>query len=247
MYKIIKNPVDLSREGIEQFCSAFRTNNYEIVTTIPSDDNVPELLASQHSGKSYQIILDDPGAEYEFFSIKYKTADNEEMLLPIGVYGISNDKKIRFPLIITRLWQSFLMVSKANFRYMIEVEEGEDHDFYYSRMLELREDFMRNVFRYYYTIDTEFCSAMSWPIRSERSTTRLVAESLNFHRLDYGKMEVYTSVKISPAISEYIKNCIYRWSIAIEAGSQEEPRALPNLKLFVRGLVNYKNAIEEIS
>lgn len=70
MYTIINNPVHLSTNEMTEFTRIFHTGRYSIITSMPSQDNVPELLTKTLQDRdNYCMILDDPQARFNYFAI----------------------------------------------------------------------------------------------------------------------------------------------------------------------------------
>lgn len=245
MYKIIKNPADLPKKEMNEFAKIFWDNNYEILTTLPADDNVPDLLSlTLQDEKNYHLILDDPNATFTYFSIKYKTGQNEEIIIPVGAFGITDKWKVRFPLVVNGIWQLLLMVNKDTFCKACNISESNDGNFYFSRLIEWRKEFILNIFKYYLCLDGGFCSGMSWKARGEKSNTRKIAESLTFHRISFSDMELYSSVHIenNADLVQYFKNCLFRWDVIGRnvLQDQEYPaNGNSNIILLVKSIIGY--------
>lgn len=242
MSRIIKNPIHLTIQEIEEFANVLRTNNYQIVTSLPSIDNVPESLISHYKNQeTHQRILDDQNAAFNFFSIKYTTYLHEDIVVPIGVYGISDYWKVRFPLVVNGFWQGFFMGNKDSFRAIANIDEN-NCEVYYSKMISLKKELMYKIFEYYYSLDSNYCSAMAWEIRNEKSNTRTIAESLTFQRLENNGTEIYSSSNIAPNKWNYLVDCRLRWGIIIDDSQQNvsnERYPLDKLQIFIRSIVDY--------
>jgi hypothetical protein len=236
-----KSPIFLSNKEIDEFSYCFRIGDYEIITTAPSTTNIPDGIAKCFTDvKFYQLVLDDVEADFNYFSIKYETARGGEIIVPVGVYGISRKFKTRFPLLLSPFWRDFLMMNKSIFCHLGEIKENQD--FYYTKILDLRKDFIRKIFAYYSLLDSTYCSAMAWELRNERSTTRTIAESLKYNRIEFFKSEIYSSIVIDCDKWEYLKQCLIDW-IHFDKGELEQTQAPDNavlkLRILARGIVNY--------
>lgn len=243
MTRIIKNPIHLTTREIEEFAGALRNNNYQIVTSLPLVDNEPEsLIPNYKNKKTHQRILDDQQADLNYFSIKYTTHLHEDILVPIGVYGISEQWKVRFPLVVNGFWQGFFMGNKDFFRGIANIDEN-SCNVYYPRMISLKRELMYKIFEYYYSLDSDYCSAMAWEVRNEKSNTRTIAEALTFQRFENNGTEIYSSSTISSGQWKYLIDCRLRWGIIIDDSQQNisnESYSLDRLQTFIRSLVAYQ-------
>lgn len=213
MEKILIDPSEMDHLGIEDCASAFRSGNYEIITTLPSRENVPhELSKTLQEKANYKIILDDQEAEYSYFSVVYETSSGERISIPIGAYGISNKKKATFPLVINGTWIKLLKLDKNTFCVGLGINK--DCDLYFSRFLSWKKEFINKIFTYYLNSST-YCSAMSWKIKGEKSNTRMIAEACGFHRVSFNNNELYSKYKLeeNSDLLKYFKNCLFRWDI----------------------------------
>jgi hypothetical protein len=246
MRKIIKNPMNLPDAEMYQFVNVFCNNEYEIVTMEPSAENLPEsMIESYKDVKTHQKILADPQAFFSVYAIQYTDENGDEIIFPIGLFGVSENRKVRFPLLINGFWQAILMASKDSFSQFC----NSNIDFYYSRFVELKRQFMTVVFGFYKKIDDECNSVMAWPSRGEKSNTRIVAEALQFSRYDDGKMDIYSADGISGSKLSHMSDCVLRWGILIDDRDQYQSNVIypaERIQMLIRALVNFKEeAIQE--
>lgn len=243
MYTIINNPVHLSTNEMTEFTRIFHTGRYSIITSMPSQDNVPELLTKTLQDRdNYCMILDDPQARFNYFAINYNTTRGE-MIVPVGAYGVSDKRQVLFPLVINGTWQVLLMLGKSIFCKACGLADDEAGELYYARLVEWKKQFIHNIFRYYHSFRDGYCAAMAWPVRGTRSDTRTIAESLAFHRSCINgkdrEMELYSSKTVDEdsALLKYFKNCLFRWEVV----GREELRAPedihPNTVTLIKSIV----------
>lgn len=234
----------LQDEELLEFIEVFTRNNYEIITLQPTAENVPEsLIDSYKDVETHRKILADPAATFSFFSIRYQNAMGEEMLIPAGMFGVSESRKVRFPLLINGFWQMILMGNKDSFSHICD----QDTDLYYPKFIELKSQFMKNIFSYYQQIDQENYSVMAWPSRGEKSVTRRISELLGYHRAEEGKMELYTSAVAEEAKLNYLSDCVLRWGILIDDRQQTLCNVnypFEQLQSLVRGMVGYPELVK---
>jgi hypothetical protein len=171
--------------------------------------------------------LDDPDAGFAYFSIQFDNRYHQKVTIPIGVYGIGYTNEVRFPLLLNGFWRDFLMAKKDDFCALCGIT-GQT-DFYYAKILRLRKAFISKIFNYYSSIDTHLCSAMAWDIRGEKSITRIIAESLHYHRTEFLKSEIYTSFETTSNTLVYLSECLIKWyEIAREAEQNHEAQEKDN-------------------
>ena len=225
---------------MNEFVDTFCNNRYDIITLVPSTDNLPEsMIENYKSAATHQKILGDPQAYFMVYAIKYANLKGDIIIFPIGIFGVSEARKIRFPLLVNGFWQAILMASKEAFSQFC----NKDLDFYYSRFVELKRQFMFNVFGYFKTIDNEYNSVMAWPSRGEKSNTRNVAEKLSFRRFEEGKMDIYSTADVKDAKLNYLSDCVLRWGILIDDRAQYTANVIypaARIAMLIRGLVGIR-------
>ena len=250
MTMIIKNPVGLPHEGIEEFVVAFISDNYEVVTLQPDADNTPEsLIAGYNQQATYAMMMNDPGAHNSFYAIKYHTAAYGEALVPIGLFGVSDKYKVRFPLVLNGAWQGFVMFNKESFLRICDIADPEEQDIFFMKFLDVKRKFIEKVFSYYRHLNSGYTSAMAWEARGEKSSTRKIANGLGFGRMDNGKMEIYHAAEDTPASTwQYLRNCVFRWGALIDGRLQASSNVeypVENLQHMIRCMVGYQVPVKD--
>jgi len=244
MSLIINNPLDLSVEGIREFAEVLRTKSYEIITSIPTQENTPEIHPFYQDRNSYQLIMEDQNARFDYFSIAYRTAENEEVIIPIGVYGISGLHSVRFPLIIENFWQQLLKASKDEFKMVSQIKDDQAADFYYAACVQVRNDFIRSIFKYYYSLNPEYTSVMAWEMRGKNSNTKMISLSEGFEIREGSGCEIHSSVKNQNSRWTYLSNCYIRWGVFfpknLANGGGITDKDPAKVQLFIRSMVNYQ-------
>ena len=246
MYRIVSNPLSLSTREMNEFFRAFQHSRFRLVTSDPTKENVPDLLSATLQNKeSYCMILDDRNASFNYFSIGYRTTMGEDVLIPVGAYGISSQRKVLFPLVINGIWQILLMLDKDTFARGCAIPETEDSHHYYGKLIQWKKQFIQQVFQYYSTLVPGYCSAMAWPARGEKSATRSIAESLAFHRIIFAgggkEIELYSTMALEEGSSlvKYFKNCLFRWEVIGRDELRPAELIDPNLVSLVKSMVEY--------
>jgi hypothetical protein len=248
MSTIVKDPITLFPEQIREFSMAFRTDGYEIITLDPSSGNAPEYMDTRlFDPVTHRRILNDPEAWFDYFAIVYPDRNNDSNIVPIGLYGVSAEHEIRFPLLLNEFWQAFVMTDKDTFRMICGINEADESDFYYLKLIELKRRFISRIFEYYLSIDPLWSAAMAWEIRSKRSNTRNIAESLRFLRVEDRNHEIYSSIAIPAEKWDYLKKCIIRWGIAVEKAERTNNTAEinPNVRILLREMVGYNVLVND--
>jgi hypothetical protein len=242
MDTIVKNPLGLPDRALEDFAEAFRTNAYEIITLRPTAENTPEsLIDSYHDPLTYGHMFSDPQAVFHFFSLRYRPSGYPPTVIPIGVFGESERRNIRFPLVLNGFWQAFVMSTSDTFSQLSQLAAHPGRDAYYARFSALKKSFIHNAFRYYHCTGPQGGAAMAFELRGAKSNTRSIAESLGFHRQEAHGMEIYNSVETEPQGWKYLKECTFRWSALLrdkKQGDYNQAYPLPKVQLFVRRLVS---------
>lgn len=237
MERIIKNPMVLPLSGMDEFIDAFRNDCYEIVTLDPVAEVMPESMIEKYKdARTHQQILGDREASFRVYAIKYTDNKGDNILFPIGIYGVSPNKKVCFPLLINGFWQAILMASKEAFSQFC----NQDIDAYFLRFIEMKRKFMLTVFDYFKNVDPEFNAVMAWPSRGEKSNTRKVAEQLGFYRSDEGKMELYSREELTGSKLTSLSDCLLRWGILIDDREQYKVNVNypeDKIKYLIQGLV----------
>ncbi len=150
MQKIIKNPIQLSEDQQEHFSLLFEKGEYQVVTCIPDEHNIPEsLIPSSKEAVTYREILQDDDAFLRYFAIAFQGRDNIDFLIPIGVYGCSEKRGLRFPLLLNGFWQMFLMADPVAFANIVGIEDSEECQFYFKNLISLKKSFSTKVFKYF--------------------------------------------------------------------------------------------------
>lgn len=218
---IVNDPTELSEERIKVFSSAFRKNNYQIVTFAAKSHELSGINPLLQTDKSYETVLNDHHATYSGFAIQYQS-DNTETQIPLGVYGISPKFNTRFPFLINGFWRIFLMIGKDQFCGLFNIKDSQET--YYQSLLDQRAHFIHKIFDYYHTLDDGATSAMAWGLRNKKSLTRTIAESLGYHRIELQETndEIYSSIDLSETQWNYLKSCSARWMNVIPL-DQKQP------------------------
>lgn len=237
MVKIIKDPIELTAEGVSQFAAAFRADSYEIITSQPTPENIPQRLSATLSDVSkIRMIMEDPDAGQCFFSIAY-----QDVIVPIGVYGVSPKKKARFPLVINGIWITLISLNQGVLSKLLGLEGEEDCAYYFSKYAEWKKGFIRKAFTYYF--NAEYCSAMSWEARGKESSTRVIAEEIGFYVYEFDKTAIYSKLDLSkdPGMLTYFKNCLFRWKVL----SRNDPNPPPDINANIVQLLRDTVGLEE--
>lgn len=202
---------------------------------------------------SYRYIFDDPTADFEYFSFEYET-NGLSIVIPMGVYGVSMTHKIYFPLQLNSFGRAFIMLSFEGFKEVCEIEDQDEARQKYEKILQVREEFIKRIFLYYYNLSGTFNSIMAWTARGPNSPTRRVAESINFNRMEIGetgsRTEIYFKEGFHEREFDYLAECGSRWD-TIFAEMQIKSRLENNINgsgpsdkgkqllLFYKVIVNY--------
>jgi hypothetical protein len=238
MTKIIKDPIELSTEEVKQFADALGGNDYQIITSKPTPDNVPQKLSETlRDVNKIRMIMEDPGAEQCYFSIQYRNADGSSVVVPIGVYGVSPKRKARFPLVINGIWITLVSLGKEAFSKGLNLEEEEECSYYFAKFLEWKKGFIRKTFTYYYNSD--YCSAMSWDARGKGSNTRIIAEEVGFNVIEFDQTAIFSKTNLAKDASmlAYYKNCLFRWKMLSRNDPNQPPHINKNTVQLVRDVV----------
>lgn len=244
MTRIIKEFEEFSKEEVLEFADSFRNDSYEIVSIVPSAENVPQKLSpTLQDIKNIQIILEDESSDHSYFAIQYKTEKNEKILVPIGVYGIGHKRMVRFPLVINGIWISFLKLNKATFIYGLKIDSEIHADTYFMEFIKWKKQFIHKIFEHYY--DSNLNSAMSWEAKGKNSNTRDIAGSVGFSYYTFNGNELFTSenIDLMPKSLKYFRDCLYRWKILSQNDPNPAPEINANTVRFVARIVNLKNEI----
>ncbi len=227
---------------LDEFIERFKNGTYEITTTVPSEETILEdVIQELKDPAMYEKMFNDASAYMRYYSITY-TSGEEQLNFPIGVYGTSPNFKTRYPLIVGYFWTVLLSLNRTQFCAISEIEEDEKSVEHFEKLLQVREDFMVKVFRYYQTIDKETNSVMSWSRREKESITRTHAESLGYIRKIYHLKEFYASQELDNEAWTYIKKTAYLRELIMSSSKDEKPTFdYPNVGAFLKGITNYKS------
>lgn len=246
MEKIIKNPSLESKDDMLEFGEIFRSGRY-IITAFASDkDKLPDSVVDEYLRvDTFQRILDDPNAYFNCYGIQYTLENDNKVGIPIGIFGVSDLKEVRFPLLVNLFWQTFLMIDKDRFNLLAGFTNPEERDHYFQQLIQLRKTFITRVFDYFRTAGSIGYSAMAWDIRGKKSNTRNIAEGVGFKRIENNGFELYSSLDTPNEKWDYLKNCIIRWGITVDKNKRAELPLRSNVGFFIKSLVGYYSTVKQ--
>ncbi|TYP74362.1 hypothetical protein [Aquimarina intermedia] len=238
MDKINRDINQLTKEQIIMLASAFTEDTFEIVTTVPSSDNIPLNLSETLQNKeNFAVLMEDENANFNYFSIKYPIGKSQSAIMPFGVYGVSDKRNIRFPLVINGIWVSLFMLDEATFGAGLQICDASELSKYYSRFTSWKQQLISKVFNYYYL--SEYNSIMSWPKRGERSFTRQLAEEIGFLWQDFNNNELFSSLSLSTSEIDYVKNSLFRWKVLGENDPNPRPPITPQIIQLITSIIGF--------
>lgn len=229
MITIIKDPGELTSTGVSFFADALKTGNYEITTSPTTPEYTPQRLSpTLQSIQKIRTIMEDPLAEQYFFSIRYQCPEQGTVIVPIGVYGVSHQYRVRFPLVINGIWITLVSLGREAFINGLGLGGNENQARYFSRFVDWKKDFIRKSFAYFF--DTEYCAGMSWVARGPNSNTRIIAEEVGFKRFEFNNTVIFskTDLNVNQKMCHYYKNCLFRWKVLSKNDANEPPHINDN-------------------
>lgn len=206
----------LSDNDLAGFACSLREGSYEIELVVPGDANCPDgLLVPFTRVETYRYIFDEVASSFSYFSLKYEF-QNRAVHIPLGVFGIAQNRKLHFPLLISSVGREFLMMPFHQFAEILRpVSDRLAIDAAYHRVLDARRILITKIFRFYYCLDSAYNPVMSWSAKGEKSPTRTVAQELGFIRTELsdeeGKKEFYFGKPFDRKVYEFVIECSQRW------------------------------------
>lgn len=210
---VLSSPPFEKVELVKSFAKAFSSNDYAIDTLKTSSRRTPDgLFNLVKKTYVYRRVLQDKSAEPRYFTINFIDKDSGAgFTMPIGVFGVSKLHNLCFPLLINWFWRYFLMIDKSSLAILLNVQSQQENEWNFGRLLVYREILVRKIFSYYKSAMGEFDHVMIWAVRSEKSLTRIVAESEGYIRFCMNNTEIYSSAPLTNARRNYIDCCVENW------------------------------------
>lgn len=244
--KIIGKPNDLSMIEFQDLALSLRNGAYSILASKPTEDNMPEGIIKAFTRRdTYRYILDDPGADFECFALVFPSGKTS-VAVPIGVYGVTAAHQVYFPLQLSAFGRAFIMMSFDGFNAIYTTSSAGDNKSKFARLLRVREEFIKRIFHYYYSLDEALNSVMAWPARNPSSPTRQIAERMLFNRIEFGdinnRSEMYSTKDLWGRELGYLLECSSRWEAVFEAQYKSRSHA-SNINLSIEKLFLFYQVI----
>lgn len=107
------------------------------------------------------------------------------------------------------------MMSFDDFNAIYRTNSNGDNKSKFVLLLGVREELIRRIFHYYYSLGEKFNSVMAWAARNSSSPTRKIAERMMFKRIEIGdinnRSEVYYTRDFQGKEFSYLVECNSRW------------------------------------